>query len=438
MIYSTFINVRFNAQQDRHPSFRLVQCNKMDFIMSKQGIAISHISAGFTAVLVGYTSSVMIVIQAATQAGANAAQVSSSLLALGLAMGVTSIGFSWYYKTPILTAWSTPGAAMLIGVVGEFSLNQVIGAYIISAGLITLSGFIKPLTRLLSSIPPALAAAMLAAILLPFCVKAFIPLSDEPKLFCLLFISFMLAKQWLPRYAMAILLIVAIGYAIQADVFNSAIRQQFNLSIVSPIWITPEFTLLPILNISIPLYIITMLSQNLPGLAMLKSYGYLNQEKSIVSLDGSEKDYHAHGSPLLIGSGLSTMLLAPFGVFSVNLAAISAAICMDSSVDDDPQQRYRATLWAGGFYIIAGLWAGAVVTLFMALPTTIGDILAGLALMGTLLMCLHSAFDAVKYRESALLTFVCTLSGITFLGVGAAVWGLLLGLAHLGISQKRK
>ncbi|MGI2169480.1 benzoate/H(+) symporter BenE family transporter [Shewanella sp. MF05960] len=431
MIYSTFINVRFNAQKDRHPSFRLVQCNKMDFIMSKQGIATSHISAGFTAVLVGYTSSVMIVIQAATQAGANAAQVSSSLLALGLAMGVTSIGFSWYYKTPILTAWSTPGAAMLIGVVGEFSLNQVIGAYIISAGLITLSGFIKPLTRLLSSIPPALAAAMLAAILLPFCVKAFIPLSDEPMLFCLLFISFMLAKQWLPRYAMAILLIVAIGYAIQADVFNSAIRQQFNLSIASPIWITPEFTLLPILNISIPLYIITMLSQNLPGLSMLKSYGYLNK-------DDTEKGYHAHGSPLLIGSGLSTMLLAPFGVFSINLAAISAAICMDSSVDDDPQQRYRSTLWAGGFYIIAGLWAGAVVTLFMALPTTIGDMLAGLALMGTLLLCLHSAFDAVKYRESALLTFVCTLSGITFLGIGAAVWGLLLGLAHLVVSQRQK
>ena len=388
--------------------------------MNKQGVEISHISAGFTAVLVGYTSSVMIVIQAATQAGANAAQVSSSLFALGLIMGVTSIGFSWYYKTPILTAWSTPGAAMLIGVVGEFSLKQVIGAYIISAGLITISGLIKPLTRGLSSIPPALASAMLAAILLPFCVKAFMPLSNEPMLFCLLFISFILAKQWLPRYTMTILLIVAIGYAIHADVFNATIRQQFNLSIASPILISPEFNLLSILNISIPLYIITMLSQNLPGIAMLKNYGY-----------------QAHGKPLLFGTGISNILLAPFGVFSVNLAAISAAICMDSSVDDDPNQRYRATIWAGGFYILAGLWASAVVALFLALPESIGDMLAGLALMGTLLMCLHSAFDAVEYRESALLTFACTLSGISFLGIGAAVWGLLFGLAHLGITKNK-
>ncbi|WP_445773663.1 benzoate/H(+) symporter BenE family transporter [Shewanella sp.] len=386
--------------------------------MGKHSISISHLSAGFTAVLVGYTSSVILVIQASSLAGANSTQVSSGLLALGLIMGLSSMAYSWYYKTPILTAWSTPGAAMLIGIVGEFSINQVMGAYMISAGLIAISGLIKPLTRLLSSIPSALAAAMLAAILLPFCLKAFMPLATEPLMFSLLFGSFMLAKYWLPKYAMAVLLSVAIAYAILADRLSTSLLAQFDLTIASPIWITPEFTLSAILNISIPLYIITMLSQNLPGIAMLKSYGY-----------------QAHGTPLLLGTGISNILLAPCGVFSVNLAAISAAICMDNNVDDDPYQRYKATLWAGVFYIIAGLWASGVVALFMGLPTAISDILAGLALMGTLLMCLQNAFGANNYRESALLTFVCTLSGISFLAIGAAVWGLLLGLTHFGINQ---
>ena len=388
--------------------------------MASKNIAISHISAGFTAVLVGYTSSIVIVIQAAIQAGANSAQISSSLLALGLVMGVTSIGFSWRYRTPILTAWSTPGAAMLIGIVGDFSLNQVIGAYLVSAALITISGMIKPITRGLSAIPVALSAAMLAAILLPFCVKAFVPLAKEPAVFCLLFVSFMVAKQWLPRYSMAILLIIAIGYVFQTDVLTAAVQAQLKLTIASPVWITPEFTLLAILNISVPLFIITMLSQHLPGIAMLKSYGYQTQ-----------------GSALLFGTGMSNVLLAPFGVFSVNLAAISAAICMDNNVDDDPNQRFRATIWAGVFYIFAGLWASSVVALFMALPSAVSNMLAGLALMSTLLLCLQNAFSAISYRESALLTFVCTLSGISFLGIGAAVWGLLLGLTHLGMHKNK-
>lgn len=384
--------------------------------MRKGIFNISHLSAGFTAVLVGYSSSVVLIIQAATAAGATALQTSSWLLALGIILGLTSIVFSWFYKVPVLTAWSTPGAAMLITAVDGYPLGDVIGAFIISAALITLTGMVGPISRLLERIPAQLATAMLAAILLPFCLKAFTPVMSNPAIFFSMFSAFLLSKRFFPRYAMLILLIIGIICALIAGAFSP---QVMTLSVALPSWQTPAFDPLAIVNISLPLYIITMLSQNLPGFAMLNSHQYQPPVK-----------------PLLIATGLSNLLFAPFGAFSVNLAAISAAICMGEEVDPDKTQRYRAAIWAGIFYLIAGIWATTVVTLFLALPAEVSQILAGLALLSTLLMCLQTAFAQEKYRESALMTFLLSLSGISLLGIGATLWGLLAGLVHIKLSKK--
>ncbi|EEY38104.1 benzoate/H(+) symporter BenE family transporter [Vibrio mimicus] len=379
---------------------------------------LSHLSAGFTTVLVGYTSSVVIVIQAATASGANPAQIESWLLTLGVVMGLTSLIYSWVYKTPILTAWSTPGAVMLAATAGQYSLPVVIGAFMFSGVLIALTGMIAPLTRALSKIPVPLGTAMLGAILLPFCAKAFTPLTNTPVLFFLLFTSYLLAKHFAPRYTMLILLITSIGCAIALGSFADT---NLSLSIATPLWVEPEFDWLALLNLALPLYLITMLSQNLPGIAMMKSYQYESPIK-----------------PILLGTGLTNILAAPFGGFSVNLAAISAAICMAEEVDSDKTQRYRAVMWAGVFYLLAGIFAAAVVNLFLALPQPISAMLAGLALLGTLMMCLHTAFKTDEYREPALFTFIITLSGATLFGMSATLIGLVVGLVYLRLSATSK
>ena len=385
--------------------------------MQKGMFNLSHVSAGFTAVLVGYTSSVVIIIQAATAAGATSSQIESWLLALGLAMGLTSIAFSWYFKKPILTAWSTPGAAMLVAAVGQYEVSVVLGAFVISGLLIVSTGLISPLSKALANIPPQLATAMLGAILLSFCVKTFSPVTTDPIIFFCMFAAFLAGKRFLPQYTMAILLLVGIVYSVISGAFDN---QSIDLTFARPEWITPSFSIAAMINLSFPLYIITMLSQNLPGIAMMRSHSYEVPVK-----------------PLLLGSGLANILFAPIGGFSVNLAAISAAICMNKEVDEDPAQRYRAVIWAGIFYLIAGVWATTVVATFLALPKEVTQILAGLALLGTLLMCFQTAFKEENIRESALYTFLITLSGVTFLGVGSVVWGLVVGLLHLHFIAKK-
>ena len=383
--------------------------------MKTERFKFAHLSAGLATVLVGYTSSVAITIQAATAAGANAEQIISWLTALGFAMGITTIGLSYHYKLPILTAWSTPGAAMLIGIASGHSLAALTGAFIVAGILVVLTGFIRPLNQLIERIPSPLATAMLGAIVLPFCVKAFVPLVDNTGLFAAMFSCFVICKRFFPSFTMSALLVVGISYA----VLSGHTVDPIDFSIAQFSWVTPEWTLTSILNISIPLYIIAMLSQNLPGIAMLKSYGYVAPTK-----------------PILISTGAVNMALAPLGGFSLNLAAISAAICMNEQVDKETSQRYKAALWAGVFYLIAGLWAAAVVTLFLSLPSALMAMLAGLALLGTLLMCMKTAFSDTPYQEAALITLLIGLSNITFLGLNSIMWGLIIGLTYFWTQQK--
>lgn len=376
---------------------------------------LSHMTAGFSAVLVGYTASVVIVIQAAKAAGADAAMLESWLFTLGILMGLTSIGFSWYYRKPIFTAWSTPGAAMLIGAAGQYDMTVLVGSFITCGLLILLTGLVRPLTRILERIPPQLGTAMLGAILLPFCVNAFEPVIEVPEFFFPMLIGYLLVKHFVARYAMLALLIIAVACAVfSGNLGNESVA----FDIATPLWVMPSFSVSSLINIALPLYLITMLSQNLPGITMIRAHGY-----------------QAPVKPVLIGTGLGSALLAPFGGFSSNLAAITAAICLNESVDVDKNERYRAAVWGGIFYLVAGVFATSVVALFLSLPSGITQMLAGFSLLGTLLMCLQNAFSEDSAREPALFTFLITLSGVSFLGVSSTVWGLIAGLVLLKLKK---
>lgn len=385
-----------------------------------KSVNMRHLSAGFTAVLIGYASAAIIVIQAATVLGATETQVESWLLTLGLIMGLSSIGLSWWFKTPILTAWSTPSAALLAGVGAQYDMHIAIGAFMLVGIATILTGFIKPLCKAVENIPSSLASAMLAAILLPFCLSSFQVAEVEPSYFALLFCSFCCAKLWLPKFAMLVLLGVSLFLAF----FTGAFAQtEFSLSFSTFAFMLPAFdaaSLTIMLNLAIPLYLVTMLSQNLPGLTLLQTYGYKAPIKAA-----------------LMTTGALNFLTAPFGGFSLNLAAISAAVCMNEDVDSSKSQRYKAAIYAGVFYLIAGLCASSVVALFLALPKSITAILAGFALLGTLLLCLQNAFSDPKSRDAALLTLLISFSGVSLFGINSIMLGLIVGLIYLQLQKQR-
>ncbi|WP_421324585.1 benzoate/H(+) symporter BenE family transporter [Aeromonas sp. 604176] len=371
--------------------------------------ALPHLVAGFIAVMVGYTSSVILIIQAATAAGADTAQVASWLWTLGIGMGVSCIGLSLYYRIPILTAWSTPGAALLITTLGNFTLAEAIGAFVISSLLITLCGISGWFDRLMKHIPAPLAAAMLAGVLLRFGLDLFKVAPQDPLLLGTLLLAFLLGRHLWPRYTMVLVLGVGMLIcSVRGDLQMGTLHWQ----LASPVWTWPAFSLDALFGIALPLFIVTMTSQNMPGIAILRAHGYQPSTSSLISW-----------------TGLTGLLLAPFGGYAFNLAAITAAICMGKEVDPDTKLRWPAAVWAGCFYLLTGCFGATVAALFSAFPAALVTCVAGLALLGTIGSSLHSALHQDETREAALLTFIITASGISLLGIAAACWGLLIGLA---------
>ncbi|ENO3979308.1 benzoate/H(+) symporter BenE family transporter [Aeromonas veronii] len=371
--------------------------------------ALPHLVAGFIAVMVGYTSSVILIIQAATAAGADTAQVASWLWTLGIGMGVSCIGLSLYYRIPILTAWSTPGAALLITTLDNFTLAEAIGAFVISSLLITLCGISGWFDRLMKHIPAPLAAAMLAGVLLRFGLDLFKVAPQDPLLLGTLLLAFLLGRHLWPRYTMVLVLGVGMLIcSVRGDLQMGTLHWQ----LASPVWTWPAFSLDALFGIALPLFIVTMTSQNMPGIAILRAHGYQPSTSSLISW-----------------TGLTGLLLAPFGGYAFNLAAITAAICMGKEVDPDTKRRWPAAVWAGCFYLVTGCFGATVAALFSAFPAALVTCVAGLALLGTIGNSLHSALQEDEAREAALLTFIITASGINLLGIAAACWGLLIGLA---------
>lgn len=385
--------------------------------MLRSFFTLTHLTTGFIAVLVGYTSSAVIIFQAATSAGATPAEISSWLWALGLGMGLTTIGLSLYYRAPVLTAWSTPGAALLVGGLSGFSLGEAVGIFLFSSLLITLCGITGWFHLIMRHVPKSLASAMLAGVLLTFGMNLFEALESRFVLVGVMLLAYLILRHTLPRYVipLALLLGLAISY------FQGELRlESLTWELSGPSWVMPEFSLAALIGVGLPLFIVTMASQNVPGIAVLRANGY---ETPV--------------SPLIGWTGLTGVLLAPFGGFAYNLAAITAAICMGEEADRDPAKRYLASIWAGCFYLLTGLFGATVAALFAAFQPALVMAIAGLALLGTIGNSLALSLTDQDDREAALLTFLITASGMTLLGIGSAFWGLLIGLAAHHLQQRK-
>nr|WP_277611076.1 benzoate/H(+) symporter BenE family transporter [Microbulbifer celer] len=378
----------------------------------------SSVSAGFVAVLVGFASSVAIVLQAAAAAGASEAEMVSWIGALGLGMGITCIAFSWYYRAPVITAWSTPGAALLATSLTGVSMAEAIGAFLFSAVLTLLLGISGAFERVMSRVPLPIASAMLAGILLQFGLSVFTSLEANPPLVGTMLLTYLACRLWLPRYAIIVVLMT--GFTVSWGQ-GQVQPDQLHWALSKPVWVSPEFNPAVLIGVGLPLFIVTMTSQNIPGVATLRASGY--QRVPI--------------SPVISGTGLTSLILTPFGGFAFNLAAISAAICTGPDAHQDPERRYTAGIAAGTFYLLAGLFGASVVALFSAFPQAMIATVAGLALIGTIGSSLASATAEVSSREAALVTFLITASGASYFGIGTAFWGLAGGLiCHWLLNRK--
>jgi benzoate membrane transport protein len=362
--------------------------------------------AGFIAVLVGFTSSVALVFAAAQNLGADEAQLRSWIWALGLGMAVTSIGLSWWTRLPVLTAWSTPGAALLAATSGV-TLSQAIGAFVICGLLTMIAGWTGWFERVMNRIPQAIASALLAGVLARFGLDAVGALRTDASLVLVMTLAFLIGRQRWPRFAVPGVLVAGVATALMEG------RLSFQAVAVSTAWpqaVMPQFDLATTIGVAVPLFIVAMASQNLPGVAAQRASGYA------VPI-----------SPVLVVTGAVNVLLAPFGGFGFNLAAITAAICMGPEAHEDPSRRYTAAVAAGGFYLLAGLGGGAVVALLQAFPRELVLGLAALALLATTMNGLAAALKDESQRDAAGLTFLVTLSGVSLLGIGSAFWGLVAG-----------
>lgn len=379
-------------------------------------LSLSAIAAGLVTVLVGFASSAVIVFQAAQSLGASPEQISSWMWALGLGMGLTCIGLSLRYRMPVVTAWSTPGAAMLISSAAGLPLSDAIGAFMISAALIAACGFSGVFEKTISRIPVSLASGMLAGVLLRFGLDAFVAMKTQLGMALTMFAVYLLARRLLPRYAVILTLLVGIAFAAGLGQLKT---DDLHWELAKPIFLFPSFSLPALFGIALPLFVVTMASQNVPGVAVIRASGYA------IPI-----------SPAVGWTGVANLLLAPFGAFALNLAAITAAICMGREAHEDPDRRYVAAIAAGVFYVLVGIFGATVAALFAAFPKELIMAIAGIALLGTIGNSLSAALREESHREPALITFLVTASGLTIAGIGSAFWGLIAGVVTLLIWRR--
>ena len=383
-------------------------------------LSMSAFTAGFVAVLVGFTSSVAIVFQAAQAFQATPAQITSWMWALGLGMGLCSLVPSLLLRKPVMVAWSTPGAAVLAsaGLSGGFSMAEAVGAFMVCAVLITLAGVTRWFERVMNRIPTEIAAALLAGVLARFGMQAFAAAQTALPLVLLMLGAYLVARRWIPRYAVVITLALAIAFvALRGEMSWSAIR--FELAM--PVFTAPQFTLSAAISLALPLFVVTMASQNLPGVAVIRATGYDLPVSRLITM-----------------TGLATLVLAPFGGYALNFSAITAAICMGPEAHPDRDKRYTAAVSCGLLYVVIGIFGAVVTGLLTAFPKELVVAIAGLALLGTIGSGLAAALRDEPHREAALITFLVTLSGVVVAGVGSAFWGVVAGSLALFVQQYRR
>ena len=387
-------------------------------------LSLSTFTAGFVAVLVGFTSSVAIVFQAALAFGATPAQVSSWMWALGVGMGLCSLLPSWWLRKPVMVAWSTPGAAVLAtaGIAGGYTMADAVGAFIACAGLITLFGVTGWFERIMNRIPMAIASALLAGVLARFGMQAFLAAQTALALVLLMLVTYLVVKRISPRYAVVMTLLAGVVLVtLQGRLSLSAIRLDFAM----PVFTAPQFGWSALVSLALPLFVVTMASQNLPGVASIKAAG----------------SGWPNGVPIsrvITLTGVVTLLLAPFGAFALNLSAITAAICMGPEAHENRRKRYTAAMSCGAIYVVIGTLGATFTALLTAFPKELVAAIAGLALLGTIANAMAVALQDEPHREAAAITFLVTLSGVVIAGVGSAFWGVVAGGAAIAVQQYRR
>lgn len=382
-------------------------------------LSLSAVTAGFVAVLVGFTSSVAIVFQAATALGATPAQIGSWMWALGIGMGLCSLLPSLWWRKPVMVAWSTPGAAVLATAAasGGFTLAQGVGAFLVAAALVTLAGITGWFERVMDRIPLPIASALLAGVLARFGLDAFVALQSSLGLVLAMLAVYLIGRRAWPRFAVpGVLLAGSVIAAIQGRLHLQGVQW----SLTAPVFVAPQFSFAAIVSLGLPLFVVTMASQNLPGVAAIRAAGYRLPISRVITL-----------------TGVATLVLAPFGAFMLNLAAITASICMAREAHEDPHRRYMAAAACGFFYCVIGVFGAAVTGVLSAFPHELVVAVAGLALLGSIGGGLAVALKDEHHRDSALITFLVTLSGLTLAGIGSAFWGVVAGALALFVQQWR-
>jgi len=375
------------------------------------------VSAGFVATLVGFTSTIALIFHAARSLGATPDQISSWVWALGIGMGLSTLGLSLWARAPILITWSTPGAAVIAASSAGVSMPEAVGAFLVCGALMWLSGLSGVFERMMDRIPVALASALLAGILAKFALMAFAHTTLQPALLLSMFAAYLAGRRWWTRYAVLGVLVVGVVVAVLQGQLNT---HELRWQLAAPVFVMPQWSWHAVIGMGLPLFIVTMASQAVPGVSAIRGAGYEPRVSSLMNW-----------------SGVTTVLLAPFGGYTFNLAAITAAIVLSPHAHADPQKRYTAAIMSGLFYIAMGLLGGAVAGVLAAFPPALVMGVAGLALLGTIGGGLATALRDEQHREAALITFLVTLSGMSLLDVSSAFWGLVAGTISLLVQHWR-
>ncbi|HCA5369035.1 TPA: benzoate/H(+) symporter BenE [Acinetobacter baumannii] len=383
----------------------------------KNDWSISATVAGFLAVLISYSGPLIIFFQAAQRAHVSTDMMMSWIWGISIGSAVSGIYLSIKYKTPVITAWSAPGTALLVTLFPNISLNEAVAAYITSAIVIFLIGITGYFDKLLKWIPQDVAAGMMAGILFQFGISLFTASDSMPLIVFSMLIVFLIAKRLMPRYTMIWVLAAGVLLSLILGKMNP-VDVSFNLAI--PQWISPEWTWNSTLNLAVPLILVSLTGQFLPGMAIMKLSGYDTPAK-----------------PIITATSIASLAVACVGGITIVLASITAALCMGKDAHELKEKRYIAGIANGIFYILGGLFAGSIVMLFSLLPKELVAALAGLALLGAIATNISVAMKNDGQRDAALITFLATASGMHFLGLSSVFWGICIGvIAHFILTPR--
>lgn len=377
--------------------------------------------AGVISVIVNYGGTFILVFQAAKSAGLGADLTASWVWSVSVGVGLTGLFLSWRYKEPIITAWSTPAAAFLVTALASTPYAEAVGAYMISALAFVLLGLSGYFDRLIRLIPVAIASGLLAGILLQFGISAFSAVSIDPLLVGLLIGAYLLLKRFSARYAIVGILLLGLVFLLTQGRIDLS---RLELSFATPVFTMPAFSLNAFLSVALPLFVITLTGQYMPGMLVLRNDGFKTSARPIVAI-----------------TGLGSLFMAPFGSHAFNVAAITAAIVTGREAHEDPSKRWVGGIAAGVFYVAVGIFGVTLAAVFTAFPATFISTLAGLALLGTIGGSLANAMADPQTREAALITFLASAANIKLLGIGGAFWGLVIGLgayATLKVTRRQE